>query len=512
MAGSYVAQLLNAATGRWATRLAVSQGTERLTYQDLAQVTSQMVSALRGSVEREGPVAVLAGNRPHTLAVHLAGHVLGRPVAHLARDSARPGLEAFLRELRPAALVFDPVDAATAKDLAAAVPCGRLLALGPDPEATDLLAETTARRPGEAFVPQSAPRDEIRTLLCTGGTTGTPKGVVHTHRMYEALLDAMAEADGAGVRRLLHGEMSHLSWYIGIPTLMAGGTLFLHEGFDADRLLKAISTDRLTHITLTPAQLVRVLEHPDLAATDLSSLRCVLYGTAPTPPQRLREALRRFGPVLQGVYGLTEAGLITSLPPADHVDGTSDVLSSVGRPAPGASVEVRDAQGRPLPHGETGHVWVTGPGMMSGYLSHDETAPQVVQDGWLHTGDLGWLDERGRLFLADRAKDIIHHSRGTHIYPRVIEEALLQHPLVREAAVFGVPDADTGCDRVHAVLTTYEPGDAQATLRTHLYNVLRQDHLVPDIIEAIDELPLTRVGKVDKQALRRRYLRQPQNP
>ncbi|MFH8573193.1 AMP-binding protein [Streptomyces sp. NPDC017993] len=327
----------------------MSQGTQRWTYQDLAQVTSHMVSALRGSMEREGPVAILAGNRPHTLAVHLAGHVLGRPVAHLARDSARPGLEAFLRELRPAALVFDPADAATAKDLTAAVPCGRLLSLGPGPEATDLLAETTARRPGEAFAPQSAPRDQIRTLLCTGGSTGAPKGVVHTvvhtHRMYEALLDAMAGADGAGVRRLLRGEISHLSWYIGIPALMAGGTLFLHEGFDADRLLKAVSTDRLTRITLTPAQLVRVLEHPDLAATDLSSLQCVLYGTAPTPPQRLREALRRFGPVLQGVYGLP--GLITSFPPADHVDGTPDVLSSVGRPAPGASVEVRDAQGRP---------------------------------------------------------------------------------------------------------------------------------------------------------------------
>ncbi|WP_016908565.1 class I adenylate-forming enzyme family protein [Streptomyces xiaopingdaonensis] len=487
---SYVEELLRDAFGRWAGREAVVHGGGRLTYRELGGHVAVLAAALAHGT---GTVGVLARNRPEALVVHLACHLAGRPVAHVARDASRPVQRTFLRDASATELCHDPNEARAARSLAAEVPglTPRPLALAPPPPGVDPPA-----------APPPAPASRVRTLLCTGGTTGVPKGVVHTHALFAPpALEPVALAT-PGERCLVFTDLSHVSWYFAMPTLRAGGTLVLHEGFDAGAFLRLVPGERVTRVLLSPPQLAKVLDHPECAGADLSSLRLLAYGAAPSAPHRLQQAAERFGPVLQQVYGLTEAGVVSVLTPEDHLHGDAAVRASVGRPAPGVSIEVRDAEGAPLPAGESGEVWMRGPALMAGYLGPEHANEPALHGGWLRTGDLGRLGGDGCLTLEGRCKELlIHHATGTHVYPRLIEEALLGHPAVREAAVWAVPDERHGGDHVHAAVTLTEDAPGAHALRAHVATVLHQDHMVPEHVEVRTDMPLTRAGKIDKSAL-----------
>ncbi|MFG3214723.1 class I adenylate-forming enzyme family protein [Streptomyces tendae] len=495
---NYAVKLLQAASTDWADREAIVHRGERISFGTLARRTAHLAAQLGAE---QGAVAVLSRNQPQALISHLACHMAGRPVAHIPRDAARAGQETFLRETGAARLFFDVREAAAAEALAASVP-------GVRAEAIDHSTPDAFRFPddGGPPVPQ-APASTVRLLLGTGGTTGVPKGAVHTHALIDSLTAAGEDPppEEEPRRSLVFGDMSHLSWYICLPTLTSGGTLVLHEGFDADALLRLVPAEAITHMMFTPPQMSQLLDAPGCADADLSTLRSVTYGAAPSDRKRVEQALGRFGPVIRQAYGATESGLITLLSPEDHLSDDPDIRYSVGCPAGGARIAVRDPSGVAVPTGESGEVWVTGPAMMEGYLIPARCG-DPVERGWLRTGDLGRISADGYLTLDGRVKELItHHATGTHVYPRIIEEALLTCPRVRAAAVCAVPDPQVDGDRIHAAVTAADGPLDEQHLRAHVRSKLGQDHLVPDRVHVLDCLPLTPVGKVDKQALARQF-------
>jgi fatty-acyl-CoA synthase len=282
--------------------------------------------------------------------------------------------------------------------------------------------------------------------------------------------------------------------------LAAGGTVILHEHFDPGEVLRAVDTHRVSWAFLAAPHIYQLLDHPDLATTDLSALRQVVYGGCPASPTRLAEAVRVFGPVLRQSYGTTETWGITALTPPEHLEPA--LLGTVGRPLPGVRVAVRDPDsGRDLAPGETGEVCVRSPSMMDGYWADPDLTATVLRDGWVHTGDLGYLDDRGYLHLVDRIADVIK-AGGIKVHPADVEKALTAHPAVAQAAVYGARDADE-VEHVYAavVLRPDATGTTVDDLRTHVAGTLSPRH-APDAITFCAGLPLTGTGKPDKRALR----------
>jgi acyl-CoA synthetase (AMP-forming)/AMP-acid ligase II len=291
-------------------------------------------------------------------------------------------------------------------------------------------------------------------------------------------------------------------------TLFSGGALFLDYDFDIGKILGLIERERITSTFFTPPLYYQLLDHPDLDRTDTSSLQMVSVGGSACAPSRLVEGIERLGPVLRPVYGMTEAPLLTALPALGSQPGFRDRLASCGQPYGDIRVEIRDGKGVALPPGEAGAVWVSGGLTMSGYWGQPQLTEETLVDGWLGTGDVGYLDADGYLFLVDRQKDIIITGLGsTNVYTRPVEDVLAGHPGVSAAAVIGVPDEEEG-EAVHAVVVpaagaTVTPEELRELVRSEL-----NDIWTPKRVEFVDELPLTDVGKVDKNALRDRYAAQ----
>ncbi|MBV8932086.1 MAG: AMP-binding protein, partial [Kutzneria sp.] len=296
--------------------------------------------------------------------------------------------------------------------------------------------------------------------------------------------------------------VAHAAGLIVDMTLIGGGTIVLHERFDPSAVLAAIPRHRVTALFLLPPLLYQLVDHPSLDSTDLSSLSRVVYGGCAAAPSRLARAIDRLGPVLFQFYGQSEAGGISMLTEQDHL--RPELLSTVGRVMPGVEIAIRDEEGRDLPRGTVGEICVRSAMISGGYWRNPELTAEVWRDGWVHTGDVGHLDDEGYLHLSDRIKDMIIVVGG-HVYPTELEDVLLGHPAVAQAAVYGVRDADA-VERVHAALVT-NPGHRPELAEIQRYVESRLGPMyAPSHIEILDEIPLTDAGKPDKKVLRQRHM------
>ena len=356
--------------------------------------------------------------------------------------------------------------------------------------------ELEAAAPGE-IVPRAD--DDLAALLYTGGTTGRAKGVMLGHRGLWAAghgLQQVASATGS-TRSLLPLPLSHA--YGMIVTVAAlhsdrKPVSVLQRWFDPAGWLTLVAEHRLETSPVVPAMLQALLAQP-LADHDLSSLRSFGSGGATLSPAVREELEKSFGvTVLQG-YGLTEASAAVSAETVDeHRPG------SVGKPLPHAEVTIRDPDGQAVPAGGEGEICVRGPGVMLGYWHAPELTAQAVRDGWLHTGDVGRLDEDGFLYVVDRMKDLIIRG-GFNVYPRDVEDVLLEHPAVQVAACVGRPDPDRGEEVVAAV--QLRPG--QEATGADLIEFARDrmaKYKYPREVRVLDAVPLTTVGKVNRKAVR----------
>jgi fatty-acyl-CoA synthase len=375
------------------------------------------------------------------------------------------------------------------------------------------LAELAAGESGEPL-PVAAAEDDIARITYTGGTTGLPKGVPTTYAaLHAAARSALAGAAAArdelaaraGTARFLAvTPIAHVAGDLALMMLTLGVTVETYD-FEPGAMLASLAALRggvaLTY--LYPALLGQLLDHPDRPGTDTSALSFVVYGSAPIAPARLRAAIDAFGPVFQQGYASTEAPAITALTVADHARGLNDrpeLLGSAGRVLPGVEVTIRDAAGAVLPSGDIGEVWVRSDSVMPGYWRRPAETAAVLRDGWLRTGDLGRFDDDGYLYLVGRAREMIIVG-GWNCYAAPIEAALTEHPLVRAASVVGAPDGTTG-EAIVAYLVADAPVPADE-LRAVVTARLPEIN-VPSRVEYLDALPLTPLGKPDKNALRAR--------
>ncbi|MGD3110763.1 AMP-binding protein, partial [Streptomyces sp. YGL11-2] len=423
-------------------RPALVHGDRTVRFRDLVAEVHQRARALEALGLRRGDgLALLAANPPEALTLRFAAFLLGLRFTAVHLGPATQGLAHILRDAEPAAVVFDPARPAAGgpvPELAAGI--RQVLPL-------DELAASAAGQPADPM-PARARDGDIAKLTYTGGTTGLPKGVPTTYGGLLASYRSWGFEDRQlpeDLRLLAVTPTAHATGDMAAGMLMAGVTVELHDEFHPDTVLASLAKPGRVATYLYPSLLYRLLDHPATATADLSRLALLSYGSAPTAPARLRQALDRLGPVLQQTYASTEAPGIALLHPHEHRD---ELLTSVGRPLPGVRVDIRSADGRPLPAGRIGEVCVRSPSVMTGYWRRPEETVEVLRDGWLRTGDLGRLDEDGYLHLVGRAKDMIIVD-GHNCYAAPVEHVLTGHPGVRQAAVVGAPSERTG-EAVHA--------------------------------------------------------------
>ena len=362
----------------------------------------------------------------------------------------------------------------------------------------------------EAF--RSEPISDLAMLPGTGGTTGNPKGVMLTHRNLETMtaLTLMGYPFEGRPIYLAMAPLTHAAGVLAFPIMCRGGEIVVMSQPHIGDFLKLAQTHRVTHAFLPPTLIYMLLDHPDLPGTDLSSFQCFWYGAAPISTARLEEALRKIGPVMAQLFGQTEAPMMISMmPPRDHFnpDGTiaRHRLSSAGRPAPLVEVALIDAAGKQLPRGERGEIVIRSSLVMQGYYKNPAATAEATVDGWHRTGDIGFLDEDNFLFIVDRAKDMII-SGGFNVYSAEVEQALLKHPAVQDAAVFGLPDEKWG-ERVCAVVQiragySASPAEILARVKAEIGSVK-----TPKELEIWEDLPRSKVGKVLKKDIRAQKLR-----
>jgi acyl-CoA synthetase (AMP-forming)/AMP-acid ligase II len=342
-------------------------------------------------------------------------------------------------------------------------------------------------------------------LAYTGGTTGKPKAVVLTTRGELAEIAHFFVDVLPDLRRgdtMLHAApVTHGSGAFLLPHLMRGARNIILPRFDPGEFLAVAEREHATATFLVPTMISMLLDQPGAAQRKLA-LRRLVYGAAPIAPAVLERGLAALGQVFVQIYGQAEAPMcITCLQPEDH-----DRLASAGRPYTFVEARVGDEDGRPLPAGEVGEVLARGAHVMKEYWQKpEETAKKFTVDGWLRTGDVGRFDADGFLYLVDRKNDLII-SGGFNVYPREVEDALLAHPLVAEAAVIGIPDERWG-DRVHAVVSVRGAVTEEQIMQFCAERLAGFKR--PRGITIWADIPKSPVGKILRRETRDRYLRQP---
>lgn len=363
--------------------------------------------------------------------------------------------------------------------------------------------DASADEPVDAPAVDELAVDDLAMIVGTGGTTGRPKGVMLTGTNLETMtaITLMSYPFEGRPVYLALAPLTHAAGVLCFPVLAKAGEIVVMRSPDVGRFLELVDSHGVTHTFLPPTLIYMLLDHPALPTADLSSLQCFWYGAAPMSVTRLEEALTRIGPVMAQLFGQTEAPMMVSaLPPADHFlpDGSiaHERLASAGRPTSLVTVAIMDPAGALLPPGERGEIVVRSSLVMRGYYRNADATADASAHGWHHTGDIGFLDPDGFLFIVDRAKDMVI-TGGFNVYSTEVEQALMQHPAVADCAVIGLPDDKWG-ERVTAVVQL-RPGQTASGAELAAFVKERIGSVKsPKQVEVWPDLPRSKVGKVLK--------------
>ena len=484
-----------------ADRIAVIDGARELSYAELYDRAHRLASGLRAIGVQPGErVALLSANSHRYLEAFCGLPAHGMILVPLNTRLAVPELEAILADCGARVLLSDRDPGA----LAARV--GRVLSMPDDYEA--LLASTPAPKP------PTVDENAIAALFYTGGTTGRSKGVMLSHRnlVANAFHKAIACSLGPGDRFLVAPAMFHVAGIAPLVSLIwLGGTSVMVPSFDADHCLDLIARNGITVVMPVPTMLAALVDAQRRGPRDMSSLRMLGHAGSPIAAELIEAAHAVFPETeLAQFYGATEtSSIVTCLRNEQAAIGTP-LLGSCGRAVAGVAVKVVRERGDECEPGEVGEIVVRGPNVTAGYWGQPEASAAALAGGSYRTGDLGWLDENEYLFVVDRKKDMIV-SGGENVYSIEVEDVLYRHPAVREAAVFGIPDATWG-EAVHALVVTdaeqAERGEALiAELRAHCRQLIA-GYKVPKRIDLQTEpLPKSGPGKILKRVLREPFWR-----
>lgn len=352
--------------------------------------------------------------------------------------------------------------------------------------------------------------EDRAVIVYTGGTTGLPKGVVHSQEnivinLFSHTIELEMQEDE---RILLMSPLPHSAGMVLATGILKGALHFIEKGFDPQLVLDRIQNDKVTFTFMVPTMIYRVMDQMDGKNYDLSSLRTILYGAAPITEERLKQGLGIFGPVFTQLYGQTEApNFITRLKKSDHIVSGEKArrLRSCGQPVLMSKVKIVDDNGKEVGIGEEGEIVVKTPYNMIEYHKQPEKTAETIKNGWLHTGDVGMKDEDGYIYLLDRKKDMVI-SGGMNVYTTEVENVIQAHPDVSQVAVIGVPHPDWG-EAVMAVIVAHPDSNPSKESIMELCRKELSKYKRPKEIRFVDALPLTPYGKIDKKALRSFFAR-----
>ncbi|MGZ5378705.1 MAG: fatty-acid--CoA ligase FadD8 [Mycobacterium sp.] len=493
-------------------------GDTTLTGGELAERISQYIQAFEALGAGTGVVSgLLALNRPEVLMILGAGQTQGYRRLSLHPLGSLDDHAYVLNDAGVTSLTIDPnpMFVERAKGLLEKVPgLKQILTIGPVPEeladvAVDLTAEAAKYSP-KPLVAADLPPDHIGGMAYTGGTTGKPKGVIGTAQSITTMTTIqLAEWEWPERPKfLMCTPLSHAGAAFFVPTIIKGGELVVLTKFDPAEVLKTIEEQKITATMLVPSMIYALMDHPDSQTRDLSSLETVYYGASAMNPVRLKEAIRRFGPIFAQYYGQSEAPMvITYLPKGDHDDKR---LTSCGRPTVFARTALLDADGNQVPQGEVGEICVSGPLVSGGYWNRPDETSQTFRDCWMHTGDLAREDEDGFWYIVDRTKDMIV-TGGFNVFPREVEDVVAEHPSVAQVCVIGTPDEKWG-EAVTAVVVLRPDAASDeaaiATMTAEIQSAVKERKgsvQSPKQVIIVESVPVTALGKPDKKAVRAQF-------
>lgn len=492
----WLTQLLERNRQCFPDRLALVDERRGVTWAEFHDRTLELARGLADlGIERGDRVAVLSKDRIEVLESYFALARLGALFVPLNHSLAVPEVADIMERVGAVAVLGE----SELLDRHPTLPPSVAIRMALDKPAFEALGTIAPDR----ALPHVADTDPI-AVLHTSATTGRAKGVTVDPGSFRAialgwLVMARPTDDIVMVNccPLYHGSM-----VVSLTYLAAGATVVLMPGFTPQRALAAVERHGATHMWLVPQMLRFLLQAKGSRTTDLSSLREILYGAAPMPLDVYAEAVERLGCGFRQVYGMTEVGgPFVTLGPDEH-PAPGDVTARIpcGRVVPGMSARAVDGSGAELPRGEIGEVVVRGPGVMRSYWNDPEATREITLDGWIRTGDLGFVDEAGRIHLVDRTKDVIIRA-GQNVYPSEVERALMTHPAVRDAAVVGVPDEDYGEVPLAYVVAEDGTDPGTAELLGHVRELLAP-YKRPRRIEFIEQVPRNPAGKIIKKSLR----------
>ena len=500
----------NQGIGTWVARraqrmpedVAIAFRDERMGYDELDERITRLANALRDRGVQPGDrIAYLGNNHPSFLEALFATATIGAIFVPLNTRLAAPEIEFAVDNSESTTLIFHSDLHELARAGTWSTTAQRRIQVGgmPLPGVEDY--ETVLASGSPEYRDQSVTLDDAAMILYTSGTTGHPKGAMLTHgnltwNCFNALVDYGINADE---RVLLISPLFHVAALSmgALPVLLQGGTVVLHERFDAGAVLRTVQDEHITMLSGVPTTYQLLQEHPDWDAADISSLRHLTCGGS-TMPKRMLEAYEQRGLHFSCGYGMTETSPgATAMPPRMSIEK----MGSSGLKHFFTDVKIVDEHGQELPPGEVGEIWISGPNVITSYWRRPEATQEAIVDGWFRSGDLGSFDEDGYLYISDRLKDMII-SGGENIYSAEVEAAIMQIPEISGVALIGVPDDKWG--EVPLAIATRERGTVTADdVIAHLQDRLAKYKIPRDVV-FVDELPRTASGKIRKADLRAR--------